>query len=77
MTSSSVLHANCVLEIIMCVKTTMVIFMSIEPPPFPQIDIIGALVIVWRVRGKIIESILCSIMCNNCAQRGLLTYEKT
>ena len=36
MTSSSVLHANCVLEIIMCVKTTMVIFMSIEPPPLPS-----------------------------------------
>jgi len=36
--------------------------------PFSQIDIIGAMVIVWRVRGKIIRSVLCSIVCNNCAQ---------
>jgi len=28
------------------------------PPPFPQIDIIGAMVIVWRERGKIIS---CSV----------------
>jgi len=26
-------------------------------PPFPQIDIIGAMVIVWRARGKIIRSV--------------------
>ena len=38
------------------------------PPPFPQIDIIGAVVIVWRARGKIIRSVLCSSVCNNCAQ---------
>ena len=37
-------------------------------PPFPQIDIIGAVVIVWRVRGKTIRSVLCNIVCNNCAQ---------
>ena len=37
-------------------------------PPFPQIDIIGAMVIVWRVRGKIIRYVLCNIVCNNCAQ---------
>jgi len=36
--------------------------------PFPQIDITGAVMIVWRVRGKTIRSVLCSIMCNNCAQ---------
>jgi len=35
---------------------------------FPQIDIIGAVVIVWRVRGKIVRSVLCSIVCNNCTQ---------
>jgi len=37
-------------------------------PPFPQIDIIGAMMIVLRIRGKIIRSVLCSIVCNNCAQ---------
>jgi len=28
----------------------------------------GAIVIVWRVRGKIIMSVLCNIVCNNCTQ---------
>jgi len=37
-------------------------------PPFPQIDINGAMVIVWRARGKIIRSVLCSIVHNNCTQ---------
>jgi len=37
-------------------------------PPFPQIDIIRAVVIVWRVRGKTIRSVLCNVVCNNCAQ---------
>ena len=41
--------------------------------PFPQIDIIGAVVIVWRVRGKTIRSVLC----NNCAQCDAHTYEQT
>ena len=35
--------------------------------PFPQIDIIGAMAIVWRVRMKIIRSVLCNNVCNNCA----------
>jgi len=30
---------------------------SLFPPPFPQMDIIGAVVIVWRVRGKTIRSV--------------------
>ena len=47
------------------------------PPPFPQIDIIGVVVIVWRVRGKIIRSVLCNIVCNNCAQCDVHTYEQT
>ena len=29
--------------------------------PFSQIDIIRAMVIVWRVRGKIVRSVLCNI----------------
>ena len=37
-------------------------------PPFPQVDIIGAMVIVWRASRKIIRSVLCSIVCNNCTQ---------
>ena len=45
-------------------------------PPFPQIDIIGAVVIVWRVRGKTIRSVLCNIVCNNWAQCDARTYEQ-
>jgi len=45
--------------------------------PFPQIDIIGDVVIVWRVRGKTIRSVLCNIVCNNCAQCDAPTYEQT
>ena len=41
---------------------------ELGPSTFPQIDIIGAVVIVWRVRGKIIRYVLCNIVCNNCAQ---------
>ena len=36
--------------------------------PFPEIDIIGAMVIVWRVRGKIISYVLCNIVHNSYAQ---------
>jgi len=46
-------------------------------PPFPQIDIIGDVVIVWRVRGKTIRSVLCNIVFNNCAQCDAHTYEQT
>jgi len=35
------------------------------PPVKP---IIRAVVIVWRVRGKTIRSVLCNIVCNTCAQ---------
>jgi len=35
--------------------------------PFPQIDVIGAMVIVWRVRRKIIMSVLCNIVRNSYA----------
>jgi len=41
-------------------------------PPFPQIVTIGAVVVVWRVRGKIIRSVLCNIVHNSCAQYSAL-----
>ena len=50
--------------------------LSALPPPFPQIDIIGDVVIVWRVRGKTIRSVLCNSVCNNCAQCNAHTYEQ-
>jgi len=45
--------------------------------PFTQIYIIGAIVIVWRVTGKIIRSVLCNIVYNNCGQCNAHTYEQT
>jgi len=47
---------------------TVPVLLVTKNPPFPQIDIIRAVVIVWRVRGKAIRSVLCNIVCNNCAQ---------
>jgi len=52
-------------------------FPGCSPLPFPQIDIIGAVAIVWRTRGKIIRSALCSIVCNNCTQWTAHTFEQT
>jgi len=43
-------------------------------PPFPQIDVIAAMVIVWRVRGKMIRSVLCNIAHNNYAQCNAHTW---
>ena len=45
--------------------------------PFPQVDIIGDVVIVWTVMRKTIRSVLCNIVCNNCAQCDAHTYEQT
>ena len=46
--------------------------------PFPQIDIVEAMMIVWRLRGKIIRFTLGSIVCNIiCVQCNTHTYEQT
>jgi len=66
-----------------CVTVTSIILsicnnnLQSTSPPFPQIDIIGAVVIVWRVRGKTIRSVRCNIVRNNCAQCNAHTYEQT
>ena len=68
-------RAGCCLYIV-----TLVIYLTsccVYMPPFPQIDIIGAVVIVWRVREKTIRSVLYNIVCNNCAQCNAHTYEQT
>ena len=56
---------------------TLTVHVRFFTPPFPQIDIIRAVVIVWRVRGKTIRSVLCNIVCNNCLQCDAHTYEQT
>ena len=41
----------------------------IQPTPTSlKMVIVGAMMNVWRVMGKIIASVLCSIVCNSCAQ---------
>ena len=78
--SSLLLHRkmNCVhLVALHCVYVSSYLMLCTVCPPFPQIDIIGAVVIVWRVTGKTIRSVLCNIVCNNCAQCDAHTYEQT
>jgi len=67
---SLTLYAWCLLQTSWCND-------AVTLSPFPQIDIIGAMMIVWRVRGKIVRSVLCSIVCDNCAQCNADTYEQT
>jgi len=58
------------------IKWVLLLF-PLKSTPFPPVDIIGAVVIVWRVRGKIIRSVLCSIVYNSCAQCSAHTHEQT
>ena len=41
--------------------------------PFPQIDIIGAVVIVWRVRGKL-SGQFCAILCATIVHGAMHTH---
>ena len=36
--------------------------------PSPPIDIMWAMMIVWRIRGKIIRTVLCCVVYDSCAQ---------
>jgi len=72
-----VVSTSNLVEIFILVEETRDTLSMSVASPFPQTDIIGAVVIVWRVRGKIIWSVLCNIVCNNCAQCSAHTYEQT
>jgi len=41
--------------------------------PFPQIDIIRAVVIVWRVRGKL-SGLFCAILCATIVHSAMHTH---
>jgi len=41
--------------------------------PFPQIDIIGAMLIVWRVRGKL-SGLFCAILCAAIVHSAMHTH---
>jgi len=42
----------------------------------PPVDIIWALVIFWRIRGKIIRTVLCCVVYYSCAQWYAYAYEQ-
>jgi len=44
--------------------------------PSPPLDNIWAMMILWRIRGKIITNVLCCVVYNSCAQRYTYTYEQ-
>ena len=44
--------------------------------PSPVVDIISAMMIVWRIRGKIIRTVLCCVLHDSCAQRYAHTREQ-
>jgi len=44
-------------------------------PPFTQIDIIGAMVIVWRVRGKL-SGLFCAILCRTIVHSAMHTHTR-
>jgi len=64
-------------KMVVVVVVVVVVVLIHKIPPFPQIDIIGAMMIVWRVRGKIVTTDLCNIVCISCAQYNAYTCEQT
>jgi len=40
---------------------------SAMPPPSPPVDIILAMMIVWRIKVEIIRTVLCCVVYNSCA----------
>jgi len=56
------------------IPVLLLLLETMTAEPFPQIDIIRAMVIVWRVTGKIIRYAVCTIMHNDCAQCNAHTH---
>jgi len=44
-----------------------------DTPPPPPVDIIWAMVVSW-IRGEIIRTVLCCVVCDNCEQWYAHTY---
>jgi len=54
----------------------LVSVICINKAPLPPIDIVWATMIVWRIRGKIIRTVLCCVLYDTCAQWCAYTYEQ-
>ena len=63
------------LSVSVCLPSSGCLFQSAFPP-FPQVDIIGAMVIVWRARGKI-SGLFCAILCATIVHSAVRTHEQT
>ena len=46
---------------------------ALPPPPFPQIDIIGAVMIVWRAEGKL-SGLFYAVLCATIVHNELHTH---
>jgi len=44
-----------------------ILFFSDYFPPSPPVDIIRAMMIVWKIRGKVIRTVLCCVVYSSCA----------
>jgi len=54
-------------------STVKVLPVNSSFPPFPQIDIIGTVVIVWRARGKL-SGLFCAVLCATIVHSELHTH---
>jgi len=70
-TMGATIHQNCLFP--WKIWTFHVTRVAFGPSPFPQIDIIGAMVIVWRVRGKL-SGLFCAILCATIVHSAMHTY---
>ena len=52
---------------ICCISFFQVTFLELFSLPLdPPVDNIGAIIFAWRIRGNIITTVLCCIVCDNC-----------
>jgi len=58
-----------VIDAVTCIAS----FLTLTIPPFPQIDIIGAVVIVWRARGKL-SGLFCAVLCATSVHSEVHTH---
>jgi len=66
-----------VVTVTLLITWIIIVMMSVSVneacSPFPQIDIIGVVVIVWRVRGKL-SGLFCAILCATIVHSEMHTH---
>jgi len=61
---------------VVCILCVLIPFITYRWAPSPPVDIIWAVMIVWRIRGKSIRTVLCCVVYNSCAQWYAHIYEQ-